>query len=189
MVRDGRYKDNFYELWRQSLFGNWSLVTSAYDILPATDVVRSMSVNAAVDILVSNQNPTITQLVWDLDAFIGETVNFSVTGTDPFGAAPNEVIRFSYDFNNDGIFDDYTTSGGFVSIGATSFSTAGLHNVGVRMTDGLGGVALANFGVNVLEKKTEKPVVASVPEPATFSMWALGAVGLVFSRSRRWNAV
>lgn len=145
-------------------------------------VYNSLGINASTQIHVNDLAPTITSILWDAVAFVGDTVNFAVDGTDPAGIGATETMTFAYDLDNDGIYNDYSQSGGLSSSGATSFSSTGVHTVGVRLTDGQGGVSYGTFDVNVLD---EPAPPSGVPEPASVTLWSLGALGCAVAAYRR----
>jgi hypothetical protein len=95
---------------------------------------------------VLNIAPTITQLTQNLVAKAGEFFNFSALATDPGGTA----LQYDWDFNGDGLFDDFTGASG-----QWSFADLGMRQVNLRVSDGKGGYAYGSFNVE------------SVPEPSS----------------------
>ncbi|MGB7441282.1 MAG: PKD domain-containing protein [Coleofasciculaceae cyanobacterium] len=95
---------------------------------------------------VLNVAPTLTQLTEDLTVTIDELFNFSAAATDP---GVNDLLSFDWDFDMDGLFDDFSGAGG-----EWLFAEEGTYEVGVRVSDGDGGF---DFG--------SLTVAAIAPEP------------------------
>ncbi len=95
-----------------------------------------------VTITVRNLPPVITGHSPDRLVETGEPVAFEVTATDP---GVRDILSYSWDLDNDGAYDDATGSRP-----TYVFTTAGLYNAGVRVTDGDGGSATAQMRVRVL---------------------------------------
>ncbi len=86
----------------------------------------------------------------------------------------NDILSFDWDFNNDGVYDDFTGNSG-----QWSFAKDGLHTIGVRVSDGDGG-----FAEGSLDVKVER-----VPEHSSvLSVLAFGAFGAGFLRKRQQQA-
>jgi hypothetical protein len=95
-----------------------------------------------VSVTVRNLPPVITGHSPDRLVETGEPVSFQVTATDP---GVRDILSYGWDLDNDGAYDDATGSRP-----TYTFTTAGLYNVGVRVTDGDGGAATAQMRVRVL---------------------------------------
>lgn len=114
---------------------------------------------------VNNLDPTITSLTEDFTIRTNTTFNFAATAIDP---GINDILTFDWDFDGDGLFDDFTGSSG-----EWSFSKPGLYAMNLRVSDGDGGFAYGSFEVE------------AVPEPGSvLSLLTLGALG-VGSRLRK----
>lgn len=109
---------------------------------------------------VRNAPPTITSLTPDLTVGPGESFGFAATATD---RGVLDVLTFDWDLDADGLYDDFSGSGG-----STSFAACGLYPMGVQVSDGDGGYAYGSFNVDV------------VPEPATWLLWGAGVLGLLY---------
>lgn len=107
------------------------------------------------NVTVANVAPTITNLTSDLTVFQNEWFDFMAEAVDP---GINDLLQFDWDMNGDGIYDDFIGQSG-----QWSYADDGLFTVGLRVSDGDGGVAFASLDVTV-----EK-----VPEPNT----VLGLIG------------
>lgn len=107
---------------------------------------------------VLNVAPTITQLTDNLVVKRNELFDFFGAATDP---GVNDVLTFDWDFNNNGVFDDFTGNSG-----QWSFADPGLFDVTLRVSDGDGGLAYRQF------------TVQAVPEPTgILSIVAVGVLG------------
>ena len=170
------YQGSYWNGWGYSYYSYWNYYQNS------GSVYSTLGINASTQIHVNNLDPSITGIQWDAVAFVGDTVNFAVDGSDPAGIGTSELMTFAYDLNNDGNYDDYAQSGGLSSSGSTTFAAIGVHTVGVRLTDGQGGVTYGTFDVNVVDAP---PAPSAVPEPATLTMWGLGALGCAVATYRR----
>mgnify|MGYP002623338101 CR=1 FL=1 len=135
----------------------------------------NVSLNRSVTVL--NVAPTLFGLsVPGGTILTGETANFSVSASDP---GVLDDLTFAWDLDGDGLFDDSIVnegSGGSAS-STVVFTSPGAPpnalNLGVRVFDGDGGVDTILFSV-------------MVPEPTTFVMLGMGALGLgLFVRRRQ----
>ncbi|NEQ40243.1 MAG: PEP-CTERM sorting domain-containing protein [Okeania sp. SIO3I5] len=116
---------------------------------------------------VNNLDPIITSLTEDFTIDTNTTFNFAATATDP---GINDILTFDWDFDGDGLFDDFTGSSG-----EWSFSNPGLYAMNLRVSDGDGGFAYGSFTAEAED----------VPEPGSvFGLLTLGALG-VCSRLRQ----
>ena len=166
---------HYYNGWYQTGGGLYGSRTSGAGI------------NASTQVQVSNLAPWITSLTWMPSVLVGETMAFSAAANDPGGVGTTETMTFAYDFDQDGLYDDYSQSGKVLnSSGTYSFSTAGTYTVGVKITDGLGGTGYSSFDVNVFNPAPEP---SSVPEPTTLLVWSgLGAIGTVMAARKKRQA-
>lgn len=105
---------------------------------------------------VLNVAPTITQLTQDLTVMTDEWFDFTAAATDP---GIYDLLSFDWDFNMDGIFDDFTGASG-----QWSFADAGTYEVGLRVSDGDGGFAYGSFQVDAVAQAAE-PEPEPEPEP------------------------
>ncbi len=109
---------------------------------------------------VLNVAPTITQLTENLIVKQNELFDFAAAAIDP---GIHDLLTFDWDFNMDGVFDDF--------IGASGqwfFEEEGTHQIGLLVSDGKGGYTSGSFTVEV-----EK-----VPEPGSvLGVLAFGAFG------------
>lgn len=106
---------------------------------------------------VLNIAPTIIDLTQNLVAKAGEFFDFSALATDP----GNTALQYDWDFNGDGLFDDFTGASG-----QWSFADLGIRQVNLRVSDGNGGYAYGSFNVE------------TVPEPgSTLGVLVFGVGG------------
>jgi hypothetical protein len=99
---------------------------------------------------VLNLAPTITQLTENLVVKTNELFDFAAAATDP---GIYDLLSFNWDFNMDGVFDDFTGA-----TGQWSWAEEGIHQVGLEVSDGDGGSTYATFLVETVATQT-------VPEP------------------------
>jgi hypothetical protein len=85
------------------------------------------------NLTVLNFDPIITQLTENLTVWVNQLFDFSATGIDP---GIYDVLTFDWDFNMDGIFDDFTGTSG-----QWAFEKKGIYEVALRVSDGDGGFA------------------------------------------------
>jgi hypothetical protein len=129
---------------------------------------------------VLNVAPTITQLTQDLTVMTDEWFDFTAAATDP---GIQDILSFDWDFNMDGIFDDFTGTSG-----QWSFADAGTYEVGLRVSDGDGGFAYGSFLVDAVAQVADPepepeddptPESESIPEPGSvLGLLVLGAFGV-----------
>ena len=92
--------------------------------------------------------------------------DFAAIATDP---GINDLLTFDWDFDGDGIFDDFTGISG-----QWSFSEPGIYPISVRVSDGDGGYDYDSF------------VVKTVPEPSSMlDLLVFGALGAGLLRKRK----
>ena len=102
----------------------------------ATDPTAALdSDTKAVTVTVSSDYrlPVINTVANDGPGVVGGTLNVTVAATDPQGYA----LTFSYDFNNDGIYEVGPQA---PNSAMTDFAAAGNFTVGVKVSDGHGSV-------------------------------------------------
>jgi len=124
------------------------------------------------NLTVLNVGPTITGLTASQNIDPTVPFNFFATATDP-GVALGDTLAYNWDWDNNGLFNDYTGASG--TIPANYYpNSIGAHKVSVRVTDSYGGVATDSF------------ILTVVPEPSTLVMVGLGAAGIgLIARKRR----
>jgi hypothetical protein len=155
---------------------------------------------------VLNVAPTITELTEDLVVTTNDLFDFAAAVTDP---GIYDLLTFRWDFDMDGVFDDFTGSSG-----QWSFEEAGDYEVGLRVSDSDGGVAYSSFLVQAIADVTlpdedtdtdgipdedsdtdtdtdgtpDEDTVTTVPEPGSvlgvLGFGAFGA-GALFKRKRQ----
>ncbi|XWK88099.1 MAG: PKD domain-containing protein [Phormidium sp.] len=134
--------------------GNFSYAVQAMDAggLYSNTITRTLNV--------LNADPVITSLTKDLmDIRTGTQFDFAGTATDP---GINDLLTYDWDFDGDGLFNDFTGLSG-----QWSFADPGLHNVNLRVSDGDGAFAYGSFKVK------------AVPEPSSvLGFLAFGAFGI-----------
>lgn len=117
---------------------------------------------------VLNIAPTITQITKNIVTKANELFNFAVSAFDP--GTPSNQLTYQWDFNGDGVFNDYVGASG-----QWSFAQEGSHTVKVRVSDPYGGHADGSFTVSTVPEE-------AVPEPSSvlgvlaFSAWGAAAV-------------
>lgn len=156
-----------YSYYTGGLFGHW------VDVYGYTS--RSASFSAFSSFPVLNIAPTLTGLTGNLSVGVNESFTFGASAFDP---GVYDVLAFNWDLDGDGLYDDFTGVGGL-----TSFATAGLHTVGVRVSDGDGGFAYGSFTANVQDVSAAP--TAEAPEPATLMMFGAGALCFAATAVRR----
>jgi len=118
-----------------------------------------------LNVTVENVAPTITSLTDNLTVWQNELFDFAATGTDP---GINDILTYLWDFNNDGVYDDFIGNSG-----QWSFANPGIYKVGVRIEDSDGG-----FDHHYFEVTAKK-----VPESSSaLGILALATVGIGFLR-------
>lgn len=100
----------------------------------------SLNTNSGNLIRVRNLDPVVTNITGDLAVGVGEQFPFFVSATDP----GNDPLTVRWDFDDDGIFDDFQGASGF-----GSFGSAGRYPVAVEINDGDGGVVVRDFIITV----------------------------------------
>ena len=96
-------------------------------------------------LVVNNVAPTIVSVSNNGPIGAGGTATITVVATDPAGA--NDPLAYSFDCNNNGIFEIGPQAG---NSAACTFATAGSRTVNVRVTDDNGGVSTGSTVVTVL---------------------------------------
>ena len=112
------------------------------------DNQESLSNTATVNVNINpiNDDPVVTNISDSITINLEDTVNLTVTATDP----ENDPLTYTWDFN-DGTphIEDQTVN--------HIFSTTGVYNVTVTITDGQGGETRESITINV--------ILANVPFP------------------------
>jgi hypothetical protein len=135
---------------------------------------------------VLNVAPSLTNLTGDLSVSAGGLFDFAATATDP---GVNDTLTYSWDLNNDGVYDDFIGTNG-----EWNFDNLGTHVVGLEVSDGNGGYTYGSFTVETVADSTlpVEPVrVEPVPEPGSvLGVLAFGAFGggAVLKRKRQQKA-
>jgi len=106
-------------------------------------------------IRVLNVAPALTSVTQDLTIKIGELFDFVAAATDP---GINDVLTYDWDFNMDGVFDDFTGASG-----QWSFTDSGSYQVGVRVSDGNGGYDYSYFNAEIEPDSREIPISIPIP--------------------------
>jgi PEP-CTERM motif len=122
-------------------------------------------------------NPIIDFITSDLSTNIEGLFNFSVTASDWLTDISPGSNSYAWDLNQDGIYDDF-----FGLNGSHSFSNAGLHKVGVKVSNSYGFSSYGNFTVDV--KPSANVPTNTVPEPSVIALFMSGLFGLGFARRR-----
>src|SRR4051794_8307620 len=108
----------------------------------------------------------------------GQRVNFKSTSTDPDGP----ISAFSWDLNDDGVFGDGTTA----NVSRT-FTTAGPHNVHLKVTDDLGATQTFSQTVTVNQPPvasfTYAPLKPIEGDTVTFTSTSSDADGTIVSQA------
>jgi hypothetical protein len=108
-----------------------------------SDSQGAQSSVVSTTITITNADPSIASLAAPPVSF-GETAVVSVTAIDPAGI--NDPLSYGFDFDNDGTYEVGPQASNSASF---TFASAGEHIVGVRVTDGDGGVATSSTTVTV----------------------------------------
>ncbi|MCG2825874.1 MAG: PKD domain-containing protein, partial [Thermoplasmatales archaeon] len=87
--------------------------------------------------------PRVIVSVIPLEVYTYENVTFNVTACDPDG----KILLYEWDFDNDGIFDWYSTFGGNTT---WSYPKCGKYNATVKVTDN--NLTVTVFTVNIVVK-------------------------------------
>jgi PKD repeat protein len=113
------------------------------------DTNGATSNDATVTVTILNAAPVITAITGDLGADEGASFAYSATASDP---GPLDPLTFEWDLDGDGQYDDFSETPGTgtqSSGGSTSLPDEGAYALGVRVSDGFGGVATDGFTVTV----------------------------------------
>ena len=120
------------------------------------------------NVTVENVAPTIINLTDNLTVWQNELFDFAATAFDP---GINDILSYGWDFNNDGVYDDFTGNSG-----QWFFANPGTYKVALRVSDGDGGFVERSFNV---ESK-------QVPEPSSpLGILVFGACGACWLRQRK----
>ena len=117
-------------------------------------------------------DPLITSLTTDLALGIGDVFAFGASATDwLIDTTRIGTLDFSWDLDGDGEYDDFN------GMGANhAFGQAGLHEVGLRVSNSFGFSTTDSFFVTV------NGPTSSVPGPASLGLLALGLLGVLGTR-------
>ncbi|HEX6579917.1 MAG TPA: thrombospondin type 3 repeat-containing protein [Actinomycetota bacterium] len=96
------------------------------------------------NVTVSNLPPSISVVSNSGPINEGSSATITITATDPAGS--NDPLAYSFDCDNDGTFG----AAGSSNQGSCSFAQDGTYTVGVKVTDGDGGLDTDSTGVSVL---------------------------------------
>ena len=118
-----------------------------------------------VDVHVGNTPPSVTLLrngffFYDDEVAIGQSVSLfpsAETGDD-------SVVRFEWDTDEDGQFDDFVDT--FATTRNVAFSTPGLHRVRVRAVDAGGAADIATYVQSVRDVAANRPPRPEIYSPA-----------------------
>ena len=114
------------------------------------DNQESLSNTATVNVNINpiNDDPVVTNISDSITINLEDTVNLTVTATDP----ENDPLTYTWDFN-DGTphIEDQTVN--------HIFSTTGVYNVTVTITDGQGGETRESITINVILAYVPFPTV------------------------------
>ncbi len=105
---------------------------------------------ATVTVTIQNAAPGISAITGDLSADEGASFGYSATASDP---GPADPLTFEWELDGDALYDEFSETPGTspqTSSGATSLSDEGSFALGVRVSDGFGGVTTDGFTVTVL---------------------------------------
>nr|NCS40427.1 hypothetical protein [Microcystis aeruginosa BS13-10] len=118
--------------------GTYSFTTQAQDSSGrfSNSVVKNFTV--------LNVAPKITSLTGNITIDYGKPFNFSATAFDP---GINDILTYEWDLNGDGLYDNFVgTSGQYLF---DAFDKKSSFTVGVKVSDGDGGVTFGSFNVNI----------------------------------------
>jgi hypothetical protein len=116
------------------------------------DKDKAFSNRRIANLTVLNVAPTITSITPNLTVQAGNLFNFTATATD---VGIYDILTYDWDLNMDGNYDDFTGI-----TGNWSFTTPGLHTIGLRVSDGNGGYDFSSFTVNIL---SQNPIPNPLP--------------------------
>jgi len=127
---------------------------------------------------------TVDRTVIDTTVNVDLVLNTSTPQTAPaifnMTASSDEIVKFEWDLNGDGIYDDATIVADFVStIDSFPFS-AGTYTLGVKVTDQAGNIGYAEIQVEVIQEEfivtlvKDKQGVLPIGSDLTISMVVLG---------------
>lgn len=126
--------------------------------------VREQTVN------IGNARPTIVEIADNGPVPEGSPITITINATDPAG--PNDPLRYSVDWDNDGQFDDDVVDSPD-AVQQHVFLQQGQHFVGVRVRDDDNGLALGNTRVEVVNvpptAALEGPAAGTEGQPLLFT--------------------
>jgi hypothetical protein len=113
-------------------------------------------------LVLQNRKP-IVSLTGPATGTTGQALTFTANATDSDGTIRN----YAFDLDGDGRFE---YDNGASNVAATTYTTAGVRNVGVRVIDDRGGVTYANVRVEVTGAATDP---SGKPQPGVISRFKL----------------
>jgi hypothetical protein len=133
------------------------------------------------------------------------TFTFSYSGSSSAAIVFGETAGAGFNFHLTGASDEpgelleVDTGGGFVPVGPGGFEVTGtnfasasdtitVRYTGAPLTSNTDGVYAFSIFTRANGFANSQEVVAEVPEPASFALWSLGAIGLVAARRFRKKA-
>jgi hypothetical protein len=160
---DGQFDDSTAQ---NPIFSTANLdgLTSRTVALRVTDNAGVSSIDTAI-VTIKNVAPTISQVTNDGPINEGSPATITVTASDPAGN--NDPLAYEFDCDNDGTYAAAQSGNTF----QCTFSDEGSKTVGVRVSDGDGGLATGSTSVTV---NNVAPVVnagadATIDEGGTFT--------------------
>jgi hypothetical protein len=116
------------------------------------------------NLVIHNLDPIFDGWSLPTDVLAGDLFSFNASAHDP----GRDSLVFDWDFDGDGLYDEFTGSSG-----QYSYSSNGTYTVGLRISDGDGGFAYQSQQVTV------------TPEPHSIALFGCGMLGLFGWRKRR----
>jgi YVTN family beta-propeller protein len=129
---------------------SWSFLTSDGPTQSQTVTItgndgQGGTATTSFALVVNNVPPTIVSVTNNGPVITGNPATITVVATDPAGA--NDPLTYSFDCNNDGVFEIGPQSGNSATC---TFASVGSHTVNVRVADDDGGVTTGSTVVTVL---------------------------------------
>jgi hypothetical protein len=128
------------------------------------DAVSAEVTRSATSSIVSDPNPVLT----------GKTAYFSAAGS---GATSGSITKYEWDLNGDGSFETNTGSSPLTS---TSWSSAGLKSIGLRVTAPSGATATKTLSVDVRLAPPTGSVGFSINDGSSFTNNSLVSIHVVW---------
>jgi hypothetical protein len=129
----------------------------------ARDAVGNERPSGARTFVIDTHAPTASVTAAPNPVPTGETVGFDGRGSID---ATSAITRYEWDLDGDGAFETDTGTTGTAS---RSFSTTGMHTVGLRVTDAAGHSATASVDVDVRLAQPSRPLGVSINDGARFT--------------------